>query len=70
MFDVVPKQVHFFLVHGISNGFKDWMMENATTSDLKEWFAEDAQSRSRREELEQMLSQYQDGKRILQNAGS
>eukprot|EP00903_Cladosiphon_okamuranus_P022291 g20497.t1 len=29
-------------VKGICDGFEDWMMKSAKTSDLKEWFAEDA----------------------------
>lgn len=71
MFDVVPKQIQFFLVvKGIWNDFEDWMMKNTDTSDLKEWFAEDAQSQSRRREMRRKLYQFQEAVDILTNARS
>lgn len=60
--------MQFFLVKGICNGFKDWMMKNAQTSDLKEWFAEDAQSQHHRREMGRKLFHFQEAEKILKNA--
>lgn len=70
MFDVVPKHVQFILVKGLCNGFEDFMMQNAKTSDLKEWFAEDAQSERHRREMGRKLSQFQEAVKILKIARS
>lgn len=70
MFDVVPKQVQFYLVKGICNGFEDWMLHHAKTADLKEWFAEDAQSQRHRREMRRKLSQFEEAVGILKNARS
>ena len=70
VFDSVPKQVHRILVNGISDGFVSWMLERASESDLRRWFAEDSLSMRKRKELESKLSQFQEAIAILKSAGS
>lgn len=67
--ETVSKQVHFFLVDIICDGFVPWMMEKGTPSNLRVWLAEDAKSEKTRVETERALAQFTEALLILETAG-
>lgn len=68
LFDVVPKQVHLFLVDDLCDGLVDWMLKKATTRNLEVWLAEDPKFQRKRREVERKLSQFEGGIKILADA--
>lgn len=66
--DVVPKQVHHFLVDSLCEGLVRWMLDKATRKDLEAWFAEDSKSLRKRKDIARKLSQFQEGMKILEVA--
>lgn len=68
IFDVVPKQVQYFLVLGVADRLEDWMLDHVTPDHLKKWLSEDPQSQRKRKELERKLAQFEEGLKILDDA--
>lgn len=68
--DVIPKQVHHFLVDSLCDGLVRWMLNKATRTDLEAWFAEDTKTLRRRKDIARKLSQFQQGVQILEVARS
>lgn len=68
--DVVPKQVHHFLVDNICDGLVSWMQKKATDKDREVWFAEDSKTLRRRKEIARKLAQFQEAVKILEVVGS
>eukprot|EP00904_Undaria_pinnatifida_P003116 jgi/Undpi1/12805/HiC_scaffold_7.g02472.m1 len=69
LFDAVAKNVHYFLVCKICDGFTEWMMDKGTTANLKVWFAEDAEAKQTRVETERALAKFKEGLLLLETAG-
>lgn len=65
IFDVIPKQVHHFLVVGTCDGLEDWMLNNVTSEDLEKWFVEDSQSQRKRKDMMRKVAQFKEGIEIL-----
>lgn len=70
MSDVVPKQVHHFLVDSLCDGLVGWMIDKASRTDLEVWFAEDTKTLRRRKGIARKLSQSKEGVKILGAARS
>lgn len=68
--DVVPKQVHYFLVNSLCDGLVRSMLQKATRADLEAWFAEGTKTLSRRKAITHKLSQFKQGVEILEIARS
>ena len=68
VFDVIPKQVHHFLVYSLCDGFVMWMLEKVTRTDLKAWFGEDTKTLRKRRDIARKLGQFQLGVKILEKA--
>lgn len=66
--DVVPKQVHYFLVDSLCDGLVRSMLQKATRADLEVWFAEGTKTLSRRKEITHKLSQFKQGVEVLEIA--
>ena len=68
VFDVIPKQVHHFLVHSLCDGLVKWMLKKVTRTDLEAWFAEDTMTLRKRRDIARKLGQFQLGVKILEKA--
>ena len=68
--DVVPKQVHHFLVDSLCDGLVRWMLDKASGTDLEGWFTENTKTLRRRKDVVRKLSQFKEGVKILEVARS
>ena len=68
VFDVIPKQVHHFLVDSLCDGLVSWMREKATSTDLEAWFAEDTKTARKRKDIARKLGQFKQALDILGKA--
>ena len=66
--DVVPKQVHHFLVDSLCDGLVPWMLKKVTSTDLEAWFAEDNKTLRKRKDIARKLSQFKQGVKLLEKA--
>ena len=66
--DVIPKQVHYFLVDSLCDGLVKWMLKKATRTDLEAWFAEDTKTARKRKDIARKLGQFKQALDILGKA--
>lgn len=65
IFDIIPKQVHHFLVAGTCDGLYDWMLDAVSSEDLKKLLVEDSQGRLKRKDRVRRLASFNEGIDIL-----
>lgn len=63
--DIVPKQVHHFLVSSVCDGLRTWLLSKVTGTDIQVCFAENPMSKRKRSELELKLRQFKEGVELL-----
>lgn len=68
--DIVPKQVHHFLVDRMCTGLVPWMVNKVTVEDLEDWFAEDAKTQRKRKDTCRKLEQFKQSMNLLEGARS